>query len=110
MPGTPSRHLPLAAISASKGAVATSIGSAANELIASTIRPLPRALQAWAMPTRSLSTPAPVSQCTCATCVIDGSASSAAAIIAPVAGWSSGTGSSTAARFRYLQIFRMRAQ
>ena len=50
----------------------TSIGSAANELIASTISPLPCLRHACATPARSFSMPAPVSQCTCATCVIDG--------------------------------------
>ena len=45
MPGTPSRHLPLAAISASKRVLRASISSAANELIASTIRPRPRRSQ-----------------------------------------------------------------
>jgi hypothetical protein len=41
MPGTPSRHLPLAATSASKRVLRASMGSAAKLLIASTIRPLP---------------------------------------------------------------------
>src|SRR5512134_3924699 len=109
-PGTPSRHFPLAAISASNGVVRTSIGSAANELIASTISPFPRFAHTSPIDARSFRTPAPVSQWTWATCVIDGSAASAASTMAPVTGWSSGTGRSTAARPRYLQIRTMRAQ
>src|SRR5512137_1559536 len=110
MPGTPSRHFPLAAISASNGVVRASIGSAANELIASTISPFARFAHTAAIEARSLRTPAPVSQWTCATCVIDGSAASAASTMAPVTGWSSGTGRSTTARPRTLQILTMRAQ
>ncbi len=62
MPGTPSRHLPLAATSASKRIARASIGSAANELMASTIRPLPWRAQTSATAGSGLSTPVPVSQ------------------------------------------------
>ena len=83
MPGTPSRHLPVAATSASNGAVATSIGERARTS-SSHRRSAPcRAARRPARCRRDrFSIPAPVSQCTCATCVIDGSAASAASTIA----------------------------
>ena len=74
MPGTPSRHLPLAATSASKRTSRASIGSAANELIASTIRPLPWRAQTSAIACSGLRTPVPVSQWIRPTWVMLGSA------------------------------------
>ena len=62
MPGTPSRHLPLAAISASKQVLRASISMAANELMASMMSPLPAAAQTSAISGSGFSTPAPVSQ------------------------------------------------
>ena len=62
IPGTPSRHLPLAATSASNVTTRASIGKAANELIASPIRPLPWRLHTSLTACSGFSTPVPVSQ------------------------------------------------
>jgi len=62
MPGTPSRHLPEAAMRASNGTSRASIGSAPKELIASTIRRLPCSLTTWAICGSGLSRPVLVSQ------------------------------------------------
>ena len=98
MPGTPSRHLPLAAISASKRISRASIGSAAKELIASTISPRPCRSQTRATSASGLSTPVPVSQWISITWVMPGSADSAASSATGLTGWSSGKGSSVARR------------
>jgi hypothetical protein len=89
MPGTPSRHLPLAATSASKRVVRASIGSAPNELMASTISPLPCAALTSATACSGLSTPAPVSQWIMSTCVMLASALSfASSAAADTGSWS----------------------
>ncbi|MNV83852.1 hypothetical protein D3C71_1776790 [compost metagenome] len=62
MPGTPSRHLPLAAMRASNLNSRASMGKAANELMASTIKPLPRRAHRSLMALSGLTTPVPVSQ------------------------------------------------
>ena len=87
MPGTPSRHLPLAAISASKRTLRASIGSAAKLLIASTIRPLPCRSHTAATSASGFSTPAPVSQWISTTWVM----------LASVRRWSSSTAGDTGA-------------
>ena len=92
MPGTPSRHLPLAAMSASKRVVRASIGSAAKLLIASTIRPRPCCSHTAATAASGFSTPVPVSQWIRITCVIVGSAARRASTSAGSTGRSSGTG------------------
>ncbi len=76
MPGGPSTHLPDAAISASNGTEPASIGSAAKELIASTMR-----LRPWRATTAAISgsgfrMPVDVSQWMRPTWVIDRSAAS----------------------------------
>jgi hypothetical protein len=98
MPGTPSRHLPLAATSASKRVLRASISSAANELIASTIRPRPSRSQRSAIGCSGFSTPAPVSQWISTTCVMLGSARSAASVAATDTGCASSKGSSVQRR------------
>src|SRR6202140_2041368 len=110
MPGTPSRHLPDAAMSASKRMVRASIGMAPKELIASMIKPRPRFATTVAISGRGFRIPVPVSQCTCATCVIAGSAPSAASIRAGSAGSCSPCARTAASRPRYLRIRTMRLQ
>ncbi|CAJ4451731.1 Uncharacterised protein [Burkholderia pseudomallei] len=110
MPGTPSRHLPLAEISASMPLAASAIGSAPNELIASTISALPRARQTAAMSSSGFSRPALVSRCTSATCVRRASRASAASIACALAGSSSANGSSTCATPSRRRIAAIRAQ
>src|ERR1700686_3929289 len=110
MPGTPSRHLPDAAMSAAKRVVGASIGMAPKELIASMIKPRPRFATTVAISGRGFRIPVPVSQCTCATCVIEGSASSAASIRAGSAGSCSPCARTAASRPRYLRLRTMRLQ
>ena len=98
MPGTPSRHLPLAAISASKRVVRASIGKAAKLLMASTIRPLPWRSHTAATAASGFSTPVPVSQWMRMTWVMLGSAFSCASTAAASTGRSSGTGIMVALR------------
>ncbi len=98
MPGTPSRHLPLAAISASKRVVRASMGSAAKLDIASTIRPLPWRWHTSATACSGFSTPVPVSQWIRITCVMPGSAFSCASTASAEMGDSSATGISVALR------------
>ena len=93
MPGTPSRHLPLAATKASKRISRASIGSAAKLLIASTTRPRPWRWQTSATAASGFATPAPVSQWISTTWLIDGSAISRASSAAAETGSSSGKGS-----------------
>ena len=75
-------HLPEAAMTASTRYFDTSMSIAPKELIASTMRPLPWRSHAAAISGSGLSVPAPVSQCTCATCVMAGSFAKAASRIA----------------------------
>src|SRR5688572_27575075 len=110
IPGAPSMHLPEAATTASIGHCDTSISIAPNELIASTMRPRFWRAHACAMSARGLRIPVPVSQCTCATCVMAGSRASASSTIAPLAIRSSGMSSATCARPRYFRILRIRWQ
>ena len=92
MPGTPSRHLPLAATRASNFTLRASIGSAANELIASTIRPLPWRAQTSAIACSGLATPVPVSQWIKPTWLMLGSRCSAASSSCGETGASSACG------------------
>ena len=73
MPGTPSRHFPLAATSASKRTSRASMGSAPKLLIASMISPFSWRWHTAATSGKGLSTPVPVSQWMRITCVIDAS-------------------------------------
>ena len=98
MPGTPSRHLPLAAMSASKRTTRASMGRAAKLDMASTIRPLSCRSHTAATAASGFSTPVPVSQWMRMTCVIDGSACSAASTAAALTGRSSATGSTVTLR------------
>ena len=98
MPGTPSRHLPLAAISASKRVLRASMGSAAKLLMASTIRPLPCRSHTAATAASGFSTPVPVSQWMRMTWLMLGSACNWASTAAGSTGRSSGTGISVALR------------
>ena len=98
IPGTPSRHLPLAATSASKRTSRASIGKAANELIASTIRPLPWRAHTSATACSGFSTPVPVSQWMRPTCVMLASATSAASSAEGETGASSACGSTVVRR------------
>ena len=89
MPGGPSTHLPDAAISASNGVVRASIGSAPNELIASTIRLLPWRATTAAIARSGFSMPVEVSQWMRPTWVIDGSRASSRSTSSAVVGTSS---------------------
>ncbi|MCY1463925.1 hypothetical protein D9M71_818880 [compost metagenome] len=108
MPGTPSRHLPEAAISASKGIWRASIGNAPNELMASMIRRLPWRWITWAISASGLRMPVLVSQWIKATWVTAGSAASRRSTSAAVVGWSSAVSKVLWARPSTLQIFARR--
>lgn len=76
-------------MTASNGVLLASMSIAPNELMASTIRPLPCLATTCATSCSGLSTPAPVSQCTRATWVMDGSAASALSTSAALTCWAS---------------------
>ena len=103
-------HLPEAAITASIGYFDTSMSMAPNELMASTMRPLPWRAHAAAISGSRFRIPVPVSQCTCATCVIAGSILNAPSSIAAVTCLSSGRSIDECSRPRYFRIFRIRWQ
>ncbi len=110
IPGTPSRHLPLAEITASMPPFDTSIGNAPNELIASTIRRLSCRAHSAAISSSGFSNPALVSRCTCATCVMRGSRRNISSMRATLAGSSSRNFSSTDATPSRSRIFSKRVQ
>ena len=98
MPGTPSKHFPLAAMRASKRTLRASMGNAAKLLMASTMRPLPCFSHTAATAAKGFSTPVPVSQWMRMTWVMDGSATKRASTSAGEMGESSATGKTVALR------------
>jgi hypothetical protein len=107
-PGTPSRHLLDEATSASYGTRPASRGSAPKALMASTSRRRPWRAVTTAISSTGFSTPEVVSHWITATCVMAGSAASAASRAAADTGVSSAVSMGRHGRRRYSQMRTMR--